>query len=300
MFKLEMDNIFGNKKDPYKVLGIPRDSTEEVAKKAYRKLALQFHPDKNKNDPDSSEKFKEISEAYSSICNPEDITEDFPDLSEIFSFFKNSFFADISPSSILSQFTPKGSSANATLTLTLEELYRGGEFTVNYTVKRYTGEMKQSSVMRQMGPIAIQEVRLLPESVDEEITSKVIVPPGFDTSYPLVVENEVVGENNTIPGELHVKIFEEEHCTFSRNQVKPRDLDITLDITLKESLLGFERVINHLDGRELELNCKSIVHPNQIRKIHGEGFPGGNLHIGFNIEFPKELTDVQKKALGEL
>ncbi|XP_055387351.1 dnaJ protein homolog 1-like [Condylostylus longicornis] len=50
-------------KDYYKILGIPRNSTEEDIKKAYRKLALKFHPDKNKN-PGAEEKFKEVAEAY--------------------------------------------------------------------------------------------------------------------------------------------------------------------------------------------------------------------------------------------
>ena len=50
-------------KDYYKVLGLSRGATEEEVKKAYRKLALKFHPDKNKS-AGAEEKFKEIAEAY--------------------------------------------------------------------------------------------------------------------------------------------------------------------------------------------------------------------------------------------
>lgn len=50
-------------KDYYKILGIPRGSTDEDIKKAYRKLALKYHPDKNKS-PGAEEKFKEVAEAY--------------------------------------------------------------------------------------------------------------------------------------------------------------------------------------------------------------------------------------------
>lgn len=50
-------------KDYYKVLGLSRSATEEEVKKAYRKLALKFHPDKNKS-AGAEEKFKEIAEAY--------------------------------------------------------------------------------------------------------------------------------------------------------------------------------------------------------------------------------------------
>lgn len=50
-------------KDYYKVLGVPKDATEAEIKKAYRKLAREFHPDANKGDTSAEERFKEISEA---------------------------------------------------------------------------------------------------------------------------------------------------------------------------------------------------------------------------------------------
>jgi molecular chaperone DnaJ len=50
--------------DPYKVLGVAKEATQEQIKKAYRKLARKYHPDVNPGDPTSEEKFKEISEAY--------------------------------------------------------------------------------------------------------------------------------------------------------------------------------------------------------------------------------------------
>ncbi|XP_051552598.1 dnaJ homolog subfamily B member 5-like [Myxocyprinus asiaticus] len=56
-------------KDYYKILGIPSGSNEDEIKKAYRRMALKFHPDKNK-DPNSEEKFKEIAEAYEVLSDP--------------------------------------------------------------------------------------------------------------------------------------------------------------------------------------------------------------------------------------
>ncbi|MDI9643857.1 MAG: molecular chaperone DnaJ [Candidatus Verstraetearchaeota archaeon] len=58
------------KRDYYEVLGVPRDATPEQIKDAYRKLALQYHPDRNKS-PDAEEKFKEISEAYAVLSDPQ-------------------------------------------------------------------------------------------------------------------------------------------------------------------------------------------------------------------------------------
>lgn len=57
-------------KDFYKILGITHESNEDEIKKAYRKLALKFHPDKN-SDPDAEDKFKEIAEAYEVLTDPQ-------------------------------------------------------------------------------------------------------------------------------------------------------------------------------------------------------------------------------------
>src|SRR5688500_11450392 len=51
-------------KDYYAVLGVPKSATPEEIKKAYRKLARQYHPDTNQGDPSKETKFKEVSEAY--------------------------------------------------------------------------------------------------------------------------------------------------------------------------------------------------------------------------------------------
>src|SRR3954467_9550498 len=52
------------KRDYYEVLGVERTATEEDVKRAYRKLAVKFHPDKNPDDPHAEEQFKELGEAY--------------------------------------------------------------------------------------------------------------------------------------------------------------------------------------------------------------------------------------------
>src|SRR5439155_2124380 len=59
------------KRDYYEVLGVARAATDQEIKSAYRKLALQFHPDRNPNNPDAEEKFKEASEAYAILADGE-------------------------------------------------------------------------------------------------------------------------------------------------------------------------------------------------------------------------------------
>jgi len=59
------------KRDYYEVLGVARGATDQEIKSAYRKLALQYHPDRNPNNPDAEEKFKECSEAYAVLADGE-------------------------------------------------------------------------------------------------------------------------------------------------------------------------------------------------------------------------------------
>src|SRR5271166_3107297 len=59
------------KRDYYEVLGVDRDAAEQELKTAYRKLAMQFHPDRNPGDHAAEEKFKEAAEAYSFLSDPQ-------------------------------------------------------------------------------------------------------------------------------------------------------------------------------------------------------------------------------------
>ena len=86
-------------RDYYEVLGVARDADEAAMKKAYRKLALKNHPDKNKGSEESKKKFQQISEAYKCLTDPkyQDEAEGFGDISEeeMFEMFNEMFSAKI-------------------------------------------------------------------------------------------------------------------------------------------------------------------------------------------------------------
>ena len=59
-----------NQKDYYQVLGVDHNASPQKIKEAYRKLAFQYHPDRNKENPSAVEKMKEINEAYAVLSDP--------------------------------------------------------------------------------------------------------------------------------------------------------------------------------------------------------------------------------------
>lgn len=283
---------FLHKPDPYEILGVKRTDSESIIKKAYHKLALKHHPDKNKGkDPT---KFKEISQAYTEIMNPESLIEDFPDLENLFSMLFGSGEFDFLNGFMGLNKKKKKMSAKAYLTLTLEEIYKGGEFSINYTFRNIKG-MKQLN-SNVVGNQFISTMFMVPdeETVHGNITIK--IPKCSGTLHPIIFHNYVDQKTR----DLHIHIIPKKHSVYEYIP-QTNDLILNINLNLSEALTGFERSIQTLDDRIIELKCNSIIRPNKQKVIKSEGMNNqSSLILKFEIKFPDKLELSQKEKLKEI
>ena len=160
-----------SKKDYYEVLGVVKNASQEEIKKAYRKLALKYHPDKTKGDKASEEKFKEASEAYHILSDDKRKTNydqfghaafegsgggqgfggfDTSSFSDIF----EDFFGDFGGGGSSSSSNNRGNDLRYDLNIDLEEAYSGVEKNVKYTTYKKCSGCSGSGAAKGSKPIS--------------------------------------------------------------------------------------------------------------------------------------------------
>ncbi|KAM5182315.1 dnaJ homolog subfamily B member 13 [Mantella aurantiaca] len=307
--------------DYYSMLEIPRSATDTDIKRAYRKLALKYHPLKNK-EPSAPHRFKQIAEAYDVLSDlrkkatydkfgeeglkggiPADFGgEDAWTLIYVYhgnpeKTFKE-FFGGDNP--FADFFSADGSEVNTgfgglrgrgvkkqdppierDLYLSLEDLYFG-----------CTKKIKISRrVMNEDGHTSSIRDKIL--SIDVQSGWK----PGTRISFP----NEGDQGPNIIPADIIFIVKEKPHPRFVR---QGDDLIYTANIELVKALTGCTVDVETLDERILNIPINDIVHPKYSKLVPGEGMrlagdPSlkGDLLIQFDIQFPEHLTPQKKQLL---
>ncbi|KAG8135862.1 hypothetical protein E2320_008858 [Naja naja] len=257
-------------RDFYKILGVPRSASVKDIKKAYRKLALQLHPDRNPDDPRAQEKFQDLGAAYE-VLSDEEKRKQYDAYGEEGFFGDFGFMFGGSPRQ-QDRNIPRGSDIIVDLEVTLEEVYSGNfvEVIRNKPVARQApGKRKcncrQEMRTTQLGPGRFQMTQEVVcdecpnvKLVNEERTLEVEIEPGVrdGMEYPFIGEGEphVDGE----PGDLRFQIKVLKHPVFER---RGDDLYTNVTISLVEALVGFEMDIAHLDGHKVHIARDKITKP---------------------------------------
>ncbi|CAL4059590.1 unnamed protein product, partial [Meganyctiphanes norvegica] len=325
--------FFFYSRDFYKILGVPKNANPNQIKKAYRKLAKEYHPDKNQGDSKAEDKFKDLGSAYEVLIDKEKrekydrCGEECVEKGDGFgggmdpfsSFFGDFGFGFGGGGGNRDQETPKGGDIVMDISVTLEELYVGNfvEMVRNKPVARAASgtrkcNCRQEMVTRQLGPGRFQmtQQQVCDECpnvklVNEERTLEFEIELGMTDGQ----EHRFIGEGEPHidgdPGDLVIRINTEPHSRFERRN---DDLYTNVTLSLQEALLGFELDIEHLDGHKVHIVREKPTWPGARIRKKGEGMPNynnnnlfGTLYISFDVEFPKEeFNDEEKEALKKI
>lgn len=306
--------------DHYKTLGIEKNSTQETIKKAYRKLSLKYHPDKN-NGIDTQ--FKEINSAYEILSDPEkrriyDMQNSNPFMSSSSPFPGNMFshnsnmpdvFTNMFGDSMFQQFTHNQNRNNPSFNNPNIRIFRNGvevnkskqqppdHITINVTItmkQSYEGDSIPVDIKRSI-------LRYQEKSMETE-TVYIDIPQGIGHNELITVKNKgnII---NDMKSDVKIKILIDNDKNFTRDGL---NIIYNKEITLKESLCGFSFELPFINGKKYTINNNSgnIITPGFLKEINGMGFKrgqhNGSLIIKFNIIFPDNLKDEQIKKLSQL
>ena len=285
----------------YDILGVSKTASSAEIKKAFRKKAMEYHPDRNQNNPQAEEKFKEVNEAYAVLSDQEKkkqydmfgdrkfhqqySTEDIfrgTDFGSIFEEFGmgNNFFSSIfgggfsgqGPGGGFHRGPQKGQDVEYAVDIGFMDAYQGSERRVQFA---------------------------LSDGTSRDLTIR--IPQGVQTGAKLRVSGRGAPSQSGGPaGDLYVIVNVTEHPTFQR---QGNDIVTKLLLKVSEACLGCSKTIETPTG-EKKIKVPPGVKAGTKIRLRGLGFKGpshqGDLFALVDLDIPQSLSEQQRDAINSL
>lgn len=295
--------------DYYKILGVKKTASADEIKKAYRKLAMKYHPDKTKGDKAAEETFKKISEAYAVLSDKEKRQEydtygstGFQQKFTQEDIFKGFDFGDIFKEFGLGDSFAFGG-GRGTFSFGGSNGRGGrGTFQQKRQVKGNDLEYELPLTLRDISTGTTKTITLRHGGQSQQVTVK--IPQGMLSGKKL----RLAGKGEPSPfggpnGDLYIRANVLEDPVF-----KPDGYDLHMDreIKLTQALNGTTIAVPTLEGKTLSIKIPpGTQHKTQMR-LSGHGLPHikgnrkGDLYVRIHIQMPRELTTLQRKLISQL
>ncbi|MBE6342655.1 MAG: J domain-containing protein [Lentimicrobiaceae bacterium] len=290
-------------KDYYKVLGVERSASQDEIKKAYRKLAVKYHPDKNPDDKVAEEKFKEISEAYQVLGNA-DTRKKYDELGANWKQYENSGF---------SGFGGGGQGFNASGFSDFFDMFFGGQGGAGFDIRDFMGGMgggrrstrpaKGSDLNATINMTLLEAYQGSQRMIDlGGNTIKITIKPGVRDGQVLRIKGKGnPGRNGGDNGDLLIKVSITNDHVYQRDG---DDLIRNINVDVYTAILGGKITVTTLKG-DVNVPIKPQTQNNSTLRLKGMGMPhydkegAGALLLKVQLLLPEHFSQKELELIKE-